>query len=207
MNRSTRKGAQQQSLAQTRRRQNATRAHGFGSGLRRGVKPFVVLFTDDSTLIFAQRMREVLLAADPNCTVQTAWLTDETALSYRQISQLLPQGPDHILTGNDLVAMMSNPDVHAILTSRVYRAMVGSLKNPVKRWAGNRPCIVSFLGGLDFFPKQGFMRRAHCDGVYLFPYHAIEDYRALTADLDAFCPKAHRMIWISAVMCSFLPKH
>jgi hypothetical protein len=79
---------------------------------------------------------------------------------------------------------MKSPKISAILTSRIYRAMIGRLKNPVSRWSGNRPCIVSFLGGLDFFPEQGFTRRANCDGVYLFPHAALGDYAALTADTD-----------------------
>jgi hypothetical protein len=147
-------------------------------------KPIVVLFSDDSTLIFAQRMRNVLLAADPDCPVQMVWFTDETALSYRQISQLLPEGPGRTLNGKGLVDLMRSSKISAILTSRIYRAMIGRLKNPVNRWAGNRPCIVSFLGGLDFFPEQGFTRRRNCDGVYLFPQAALGDYAALTADTD-----------------------
>ncbi|QCO58161.1 hypothetical protein EOK75_20610 (plasmid) [Pseudorhodobacter turbinis] len=148
-------------------------------------KPVIVLFSDDSTLIFAQRMRAALLAADPDCPVQMTWFADESVLSYRQISQLLPEGPSRIVTRQDLIALMQDPDVSAILTSRIYRAMLARLKNPVARWSGNRPCVVSFLGGLDFFPEQGFMRRLHCDGVYLFPRGAIKDYNALAADLDA----------------------
>jgi hypothetical protein len=147
-------------------------------------KPIVVLFSDDSTLIFAQRMRDVLLAADPDCPVQMVWFIDETALSYRQISQLLPEGPDRTLNGKGLVDLMRSSKISAILTSRIYRAMIGQLKNPVTRWAGNRPCIVSFLGGLDFFPEQGLTRRRNCDGVYLFPQAALEDYAALTMDTD-----------------------
>lgn len=171
-----------------RLRQLATRRHreqhGQPVSQTRTRNPVVILFSDDSTLIFAQRMRAALLAHDPHFPVRMAWFTDETALSYRQFSQLLPEGPDQVLDKNALIAMMGSADVSAILTSRVYRAMLAPLKNPVTRWAGNRPCIIGFLGGLDFFPEQGFMRRRNCDAVYLFPRSAINDYTELTADMD-----------------------
>jgi hypothetical protein len=147
-------------------------------------KPIIILFSDDSTLIFACRMRAVLLAADPGCQVQMVWFTDETALSYRQMSQLLPEGPDRIVTGRGVVDLMKNRSISAILTSRVYRAMIGRIKNPKIRWAGNRPCIISFLGGLDFSPETGFERRSGCDSVYLFPHNALEDYHMLMGPLD-----------------------
>jgi hypothetical protein len=147
-------------------------------------KPVIVLFSDDSTLIFARRMRAVLLAADPDCPVQMVWFTDESALSYRQMSQLLPEGPDRIVTGKGLVDLMKDDGVAAIVTSRVYRAMISRLKNPKIRWAGNRPCIVGFLGGLDFFPKNGFERRSGCDGVYLCPHNALDDYHMFMSHLD-----------------------
>ena len=172
-------GSRTQALAQIRKRKQAAKAAG-----PRGRKPVVVLFSDDSTLIFAQRMRDALRVADPDCGVEMVWFTDETALSYRQISQLLPEGPDRIVTGKGLVELMKNENISAILTSRVYRAMIGRLNNPAVRWAGNRPCIVSFLGGLDFFPEQGFMRRRNCDGVYLFPHSALEAYAQTTAQTD-----------------------
>lgn len=163
-------GPRQKTLARVRSRRRTE--HAVTAALR----PAVILFSDDSTLIFARRMRDVLRAADPNCPVEMVWFTDESALSYRQITQLLPQGPDRVLDGKQLASLMRDPAVSAILTSRIYRAMLRPLNSPVARWSGNRPCIVSFLGGLDFFPAQGFARRRNCDAVYLFPRSAITDY-------------------------------
>jgi len=164
-------GPLQKSLALVRSRRRAEQ------GRTPARRPIVILFSDDSTLIFARRMREVLQAAEPDCLVEMAWFTDESALSYRQITQLLPQGPDRVLGGKQLVSLMRDPSVSAIFTSRVYRAMQRPLNSPVARWSGNRPCILSFLGGLDFFPAQGFARRRNCDAVYLFPRAAIDAYR------------------------------
>lgn len=148
-------------------------------------KPLVILFCDDSTLIFARRMRDTLLQADPDCPIQMAWFTDESALSYRQICQLLPEGPDRIINGQKLTELASSKQVGAILTSRVFGSLTLLMKRPVYRWSSNRPCIISFLGGLDFFPKDGFTRRSHCDGVYLFPHSALAAYHEQTKDLDA----------------------
>ncbi|HCQ57671.1 MAG TPA: hypothetical protein DIU10_07185 [Sulfitobacter sp.] len=163
-------GPRQKTLALLRSRRRIEQGRGC---VRR---PIVILFSDDSTLIFARRMREVLQAAELDCAVEMAWFTDESALSYRQITQLLPQGPDRVLDGKKLVSLMRDATVRAIFTSRIYRGMQQPLNSPAARWSGNRPCILSFLGGLDFFPAQGFARRGNCDGVYMFPRSAIDDY-------------------------------
>ncbi len=141
-------------------------------------KPVIILFSDDSTLFFAVRMRDVLLDAQPDLPVELAWYYEETALSYRQMSSLLPEGPDHILRYKELEQLTRSNSVRAIVTSRVYRPLGDILKSPMFRLSANRPCIVAFLGGLDFFPETGFERRRNCDAVYLFPHRNIAWYEA-----------------------------
>lgn len=148
-------------------------------------RTIAILFCDDSTLIFAQRMREVLLLADPDCPIEMIWFTDENALSYRQISQLLPEGPDKVLNGKGLEALARSKDIAAIVTSRVFGPLMTQLRKRVYRWSHPRPCIIGFLGGLDFSPHHGFARRSHCDGVYLFPHSAIPAYHEQTRHLEA----------------------
>jgi len=115
------------------------------------VRPIVIPFSDDSTLIFARRMRQVLREVNADCPVEMAWYVDENALSDRQMHRLLPEGPERI----------------------------------VNREGGTaRPCIIGFLGGLDFFPQNGFTRRRNCDGVFLFPKPAIEAYYTFKEGLD-----------------------
>lgn len=144
-----------------------------------GKKPLSLLFSDDSTLIFARRMREELQKADSLRPVEMIHFTDENALSPRQLDQLLPEGPDCVMTGPDLAAALSTEGRDAIVTSRVYAALDEALRTLPERKSLNRPCVVAFLGGLDFFPEQGFVRRRSCDAVYLFPQSAILDFRRL----------------------------
>jgi len=142
-------------------------------------KPIAILFSDDSTLIFALRMRNELHRAEPLRPVEMTFFTDENALSPRQLRQLLPEGPDRIVSGPELVTTLRNDRLAAIITSRVYRPLSVALKRPLNQRAIGRPCVVAFLGGLDFFPEQGFERRRFCDAVYLFPQSAILDCRRL----------------------------
>jgi hypothetical protein len=147
-------------------------------------RPIVIPFSDDSTLIFARRMRQVLRKADPECGVEMTWYTEENALSYRQMCTLLPEGPERVVDKKGLRNLLHNPAVRALITSRVYQPISTELKKPDYRNTSARPCIISFLGGLDFFPQDGFMRRRNCDGVFLFPKPAMQEYDALKTRLD-----------------------
>jgi len=151
------------------------------SGCGDGQKPLTLLFSDDSTLIFARRMREELQGADPRRPVEMTHFKDETALSSRQLDQLLPEGPDRVVTGADLAADLASPERDAIITSRVYGALDDALRVLPDRRSSPRPCVVAFLGGLDFFPEQGFQRRRFCDAVYLFPRSAVTVFRRAVA--------------------------
>lgn len=152
----------------------------FGNGVCS--RPVVILFCDDSTLFFALRMRAVLQAVERPVRVDLAWYADESALSYRQMSQLLPEGPARVLTRKGLEALAFDPWVAAIITSRVFRPLHLALNGQARRLQGGRPCVVAFLGGLDFNPEAGFARRRNCDAVYLFPASAQATFRATQGD-------------------------
>lgn len=66
-----------------------------GTGHDPGSAPDMLPFIDDYMLFFAHRMREALVGT--RCQVQTAWLTDGSDLSYRQLVSVLPHGPDILL--------------------------------------------------------------------------------------------------------------
>lgn len=149
-----------------------------------GTRPIALLFSDDSTLIFARLMARVLRAADPECAIEMTWYVPENALSHRQMCQLLPEGPERVINEAGLRDLLVNPAIKAIIASRIYLPIGGALKEPGFRAKRARPCVIGFLGGLDFFPKDGFMRRSDCDGVFLFPKPAIDDFRALKATLE-----------------------
>jgi hypothetical protein len=145
-------------------------------------RPIVILFCDDSTLFFALRMRSVLVAANPDLPIDLAWYVDESILSYRQMSQLLPAGPTRVLTKKALELLVLDPSVQAIITSRVFRPLQIALNAQVRRLQAGRPCVIAFLGGLDFSPEAGFARRKNCDAVYLFPICAEAAFRASQSD-------------------------
>jgi len=140
-------------------------------------RPVLLLFSDDSTLFFALRMRDCLRDADPNLKIEMGWVVAENALSYRQMAQLLPEGPDLALHGGtafeDLLLARSH---QAILTSRVYGALGKQLRRINMHVTAERPCVIAFLGGLDFFPENGYFRRRNCDGVFLFPQSELKTF-------------------------------
>jgi len=148
-------------------------------------RPVLLLFSDDSTLFFALRMRACLQAEDPDLKVEMGWVVAENALSYRQMAQLLPEGPDIALPGKTAFReLMLARRYRAIVTSRVYGALRIQLQNTALHLTAGRPCVVAFLGGLDFFPLKGRANRRYCDGVFLVPRSEIAAFEAQAEDWD-----------------------
>lgn len=148
-------------------------------------RPMLLLFSDDSTLFFALRMRACLQAEDPDLKVEMGWVVAENALSYRQMAQLLPEGPDIALPGKTAFReLMLARRYRAIVTSRVYGALRIQLKNTALHLTAERPCVVAFLGGLDFFPLKGRANRRYCDGVFLVPRSELAAFEAQAKDWD-----------------------
>lgn len=144
----------------------------------------LILFSDDSTLIFACRMRALLQATNPSAQIDMGGFTDEDALSERQLLQFLPDRDYITLTTTDLKELCFSETYDAILTSRVYRPLSMILKKTMTANMTNRTKIISFLGGLDFFPEKGLAHRKNCDGVFLFPKAIIPKFRALHSEGD-----------------------
>lgn len=150
-----------------------------------GKRRIIILFSDDSTLFFACRMRDVLNAIPgPKPSVELAWYLGETELSYRQLSLHLPEGPEHVFRAKQLTDLMRCDSVDAILTSRVYKPLNQQLRKAEIRHLATRPCVVSFLGGLDFYPEMGYFNRKDCDVTYLFPRTAQAEFTQYTKRLD-----------------------
>ncbi|MBD0865853.1 MAG: hypothetical protein GDA36_09755, partial [Rhodobacteraceae bacterium] len=143
-------------------------------------KRVLIMFSDDSTLFFARQMRNVLVQASSPVEIKIGLFLPEASLSYRQLVQQLPEGIDYFITSESLVNLASSDGFDAILTSRVYRPLSDLLKRPFFRCYANRPCIIAFLGGLDFSPKRGFAHRKNCDGVYILPLKRMMAFRALS---------------------------
>ncbi len=133
-------------------------------------RPVLVPFCDDSTLFFARRMRDCLHQAAPGLEVHMGLVEDINALSDRQMDQLLPAGPDVVIRGQTgFRALLLSGQYKALLTSRVYGDLDEQLRDENITATPDRPCVMAFLGGLDFFPQNGYFRRRNCDVVYLFP--------------------------------------
>lgn len=146
----------------------------------------VIPFSDDSTLIFALRMRACLEAAGSPHKVDLAWFAGENALSERQMAQLLPEGADMALTKWDFETLLSDPAFHAVITSRVFRPLAELMEDDFTKARAGRACVVAFLGGLDFFPNQGYARRKMCDAVYVFPKPEVDRFDRATGGPAAF---------------------
>jgi len=118
-------------------------------------------------------MRECLKRARPEHVVHLAWVTCENALSFRQMTQLLPEGPDIALKGAQAFEELCLSRRYcAIVTSRMFKGLNKQLANPAISAAQGRPCVIGFLGGLEFFPETAHHHRRLCDALYLFPNSA-----------------------------------
>lgn len=148
-------------------------------------KPVVILFSDDSTLFFALRLRDVLREAEDPPPIDLVWYLGETALSYRQMALLLPEGPAYSVGPKTLTSMVRSPDIAAIITSRVYKPLGSAIRPVMFRLKANRPCVIAFQGGLDFFPENGYRHRRYCDAIFITPQSSIETFHSLRIGDDA----------------------
>jgi hypothetical protein len=139
-------------------------------------------FSDDSTLFFACRMRETL--ADTPCRVETAWLTNGSSLSYRQLLGALPQGPDILLHSDAFKQVTPLQPFDAIITSRIFAPLRDMLRKLHLRHMADRPCVIAFQGGLDFDPERGFFNRRHADAVFIVPQDDLATYRQAMQNED-----------------------
>ena len=143
---------------------------GETSQLSQSQKPIVILFADDSTLFFAVNLRNRLREFDENIPIELAWYLPENALAYRQLEQHLGhEKPARILDKNSLKDLLLDTNVRAVATSRIFGPVRDTMKALKTRISEDRPCLISFLGGLDFVPLEGIRRRRNCDVVYAFP--------------------------------------
>ncbi|WP_456389771.1 DUF6716 putative glycosyltransferase [Profundibacter sp.] len=140
----------------------------------------LIPFCDDSTLIFATRMRKLLQDARHKPQVDLAYYQPEASLSARQFEMLLPGEEYAQLDFDGLGTIAASGQYDAILSSRIFRPLTMLLQDQSFKDKTERAQIFGFLGGLDFFPEQGLMRRKYCDGVYLFPRPVLEQFRTIS---------------------------
>jgi len=141
----------------------------------------LLTFCDDSTLIFAVRLRELLRRAAPEAELTLGCYLPEEALSLRQLEMLVPEAGYLVLNKDSLIEAVQEGRYDAVLTSRVFRSLSNFLGTPALKHLRGRSQIISFLGGLDFFPERGYANRMPCDGVFLFPRSDVEKFTAHAA--------------------------
>ncbi|MDJ0825036.1 MAG: hypothetical protein QNJ16_05975 [Rhodobacter sp.] len=143
----------------------------------------LVPFADDSTLFFAARMREIL--KDTKSEVLLAQLVTGSDVSYRQLTNILPQGPDILLRNEAFRQVVPLQEFDVIITSRMFAPLRDMMRKFWVRQMADRPCILAFQGGLDFDPERGFFNRRFADGVFLVPKGDITAYESYSESIDA----------------------
>lgn len=133
-------------------------------------------FCDDSTLIFAVRLRNLLRVAAPEADVTLGCYMPEQALSLRQLQMQLPEADYLILSDEMLIESVQQGYYDAVLTSRVFRSLTDFLRTPALKHLRGRARVIGFLGGLDFFPDRSYANRIPCDGVFMFPRGEVEKF-------------------------------
>jgi hypothetical protein len=137
-------------------------------------------FLDDSTLFFARAMRDLM--APLGARTVLARLTGPDDLTDRQMREILPGGPDLVLSEEALAAGQGLAGFDAVVTCRVMRALKLLMAAGDFRARPGRPAIVAFTGGLDFFPARGFANRMDCDAVFVQSAAAMPAFRRMARD-------------------------
>lgn len=122
-------------------------------------------FYDDSTLIFAAKLRALLLARGIRATT----LLDNAAkptISERQINQHLPDGPGMVSDGG-FYASQSMDEFDAAVFCKVSAHVRHLLSDKAFQQRMKRPAFVAFQPGLEFTPDRGRKNRATFDIVFL----------------------------------------
>lgn len=129
---------------------------------------FLLPFYDDSTLMFATRLRPMLESVG----IETVTLleTDKDGLSDRQREMLLPEGPD-MRAESSIFGDSAMTSFDAVVTSLGGKEIRTLLKKREFRDWEDRPAFVSFNAGLDFTPERGIEHRRNYDIVFLNNIH------------------------------------
>lgn len=131
-------------------------------------------FFDDSTLIFASRMRQVL--SDRGHSVEVVELGD-AGLQQRQLDELVPLG-DYVRWAEPVhESLVSSYD--AVITCKTAPAIGRLLASGRYRKKRNRPAFVAFQPGLEFSPERGRQNRRWFDVVFLYSVTHRDAFRAV----------------------------
>ncbi len=129
---------------------------------------------DDTTLMFAGSMRQLLRAAGIPHHIA---LIEGGHLSDRQRAQYLPEGPDLTLPSS----AMGDPSALSNYDALVINRLPWNLKQMLEHARGispmGRPVVVSFQTGLDLTPDIGLANRRDVDVAFLTPRSRLGRFR------------------------------
>lgn len=122
-------------------------------------------FFDDSTLIFAAKIKPMLVSRgfDVLCLRD---VEKKDGLSERQMTQLMPEGADITADGAIYGSPIMN-DFDAVIVCKGSPGVRRQLSQSAYRRTRNRPAYVAFQPGLEFTPEKGRKNRKDFDIVFL----------------------------------------
>ena len=124
-------------------------------------------FYDDSTLIFASKLKALLKNSEAECLTHYIMNGRHSGVSDRQMALYLPEGPDFSLDARKSISKEFYSDYAAALFCRVPAEFMPILKDSSYMRKRSRPIFIAFQPGLEFTPEKGFKNRRLFDVVFL----------------------------------------
>lgn len=121
-------------------------------------------FFDDTTLIFAARMKRLL---SPRGHTVSLAAVEPHYVSERQLAAHLPGRPDLTVVTESLNENTVAP-FDAVITAKAPKSITDLIKKPSYRFSQKRPAFIAFQPGLEFTPRRGMRNRRHFDAVFLY---------------------------------------
>jgi len=122
-------------------------------------------FSNDSTLMFVSRLQPMLRAHGFDA-ISMLISEHAGALSTRQLTMLLPDGPD-IEASSSTMLNFERSSFDAILIAMPPMELLDRLSDRSYRSRRDRPAYIAFNAGLEFFPARGRKNRLNFDIVFL----------------------------------------
>lgn len=121
-------------------------------------------FFDDTTLIFAARMKRLL---SPRGHTVSLAAVEPHYVSERQLTAHLPGRHDLTVVTESLNENTVAP-FDAVITAKAPKSITDLIKKPSYRFSQKRPAFIAFQPGLEFTPRRGMRNRRHFDAVFLY---------------------------------------
>lgn len=125
---------------------------------------FLLPYFDDSSLIFAAKMRNSMSLRGHDALVAQTSAVD---LSDRQVSSHLPQGPDMSIEDN-FFQSSAIKSFDGVITCKAPISLRKLMASGAHKRTMDRPAYIAFQPGLEFTPDRGRKNRVNFDIVFLY---------------------------------------